>query len=410
MRNLAIAVLMLALSSTLGAEPLLEKTVLFEAGKDGYALYRIPGLVVTPKGTLLAYCEARKSASGDWGHIDIVLRRSTDGGKTWQPRQQIVKIEGNFERNPAALAQNLGKPGEVTINNPVAIVDQKTHAIHFLYCVEYFRCFYMRSDDDGLTFSAPIEITGTFEKFKPEYDWKVIATGPAHGIQLKSGRLLVPVWMSTGKGGHAHRPSVVSTIFSDDAGKTWQRGELAAVDGDLLKNPNETVALELADGRVMLNMRSESKENRRALTYSADGATGWTKPVFHEQLFEPICMASTTRLSSAASGGRNRILFANPHNLDVAKGEGKPGQSRRRRNLSVKMSYDEGQSWPVNKPLEPGVSGYSDLAVGSDQAIYCLYECGSAGNDYQTKTLTLARFNIEWLTDGKDSLDQGASK
>eukprot|EP01031_Cornospumella_fuschlensis_P019628 gene19628-24050_t len=173
----ALALGLLAASSSLsrGSEPLLQKIDLFEAGKDGYELYRIPGIIVTRKGTVLAYCEARKSAKGDWGPIDVVMRRSTDGGKTWLPRQTVVHEEGDLPVNPVAAAQNLDKPGDNTANNPVAFTD-RNGAVHFLYCLEYARCFYIRSDDEGVTWTKPIEITGTFEKFRPEYDWKVIAT------------------------------------------------------------------------------------------------------------------------------------------------------------------------------------------------------------------------------------------
>ena len=116
-----------------GNEPV--KTDLFDAGKGGYALYRIPGIVVTKQGTVLAYCEARRSDRGDWGPIDVLMRRSIDGGRTWLPRQKIVHVEGNLPINPVAAAQNLDKPGENTVNNPVAIVDHETGAVHFLYCL-----------------------------------------------------------------------------------------------------------------------------------------------------------------------------------------------------------------------------------------------------------------------------------
>jgi sialidase-1 len=362
-------------------------------------MYRIPGLVVTPMGTLLAYCEARKSA-GDWAKIDVVMRRSTDGGRTFEPMRQVVTLKGMFEKNPVALAKRFGKPDEITVNNPVAIPDARTGAVHFLYCVEYARCFYQRSDDDGRTFTAPTEITATFDRFRPEYAWTVLATGPGHGIQLTNGRLLVPVWLSTGTGGGAHRPSIVSTIFSDDHGQTWRRGKVVANETDPLSNPSETVAEQLADGQVMLNIRHESPRHRWAVAFSPNGATNWTRPTFDESLKEPICFASLCRLSG---GPNTRLLFANPDNLERAAGPAKPGQNRDRKNLTVKLSYDEGQTWPVSKPLESGVSGYSDLAVLPDGTICCLYERGGLDGKSATqpKTLTLARFGLDWLTDGQ---------
>ncbi len=258
------------------AAPLLEKTVLFTAGQDGYALYRIPGIVVTTRGTVLAYCEARRTGKSDWDTIDVMLRRSTDGGKTWSPRQRIANVPGPKVKNPVALAQKLASPDDVTYHNALAIAEANG-TVQFLFCLEYSRCFRLQSDDDGLTWSAPVEITGVFEKFRPEYDWKVIATGPAHGIELKNGRLLVPVWMSTGTGGHAHRPSVTATIYSDDHGRTWQRGDIAVPNTPDWIFPNETVAVQLADGRVLLNVRSESKASRRHHHHQSR----WRDPLVH---------------------------------------------------------------------------------------------------------------------------------
>ena len=385
------------------AAPFIEKADLFTAGQDGYALYRIPGIVTTKRGTILAYCEARRSDRGDWGAIDILLRRSTDGGRSWSAQTNIAHVPGPKAKNPVALAQKLATPGEVTYNNPVAIPDANG-AVYFLFCLEYARCFYLRSDDDGASWSKPVEITAAFDRFRPEYDWKVLATGPGHGIQLRTGRLVVPVWLSLGTGGHAHRPSVTSVIYSDDLGRTWSRGDIAGPNEGEWNIPNETCAVQLADGRVLLNMRSESKANRRLLTTSRDGATGWSKPQFHDQLLEPICMASMVRLSEAPA--RNRLLFSNPDNLARADGKEAPGKGRDRKNVSVKLSYDESVTWPVSKSVEPGFSGYSDLAVANDGTILLFYERGSTdgANIYKTGRLTLARFNLEWLTDGKDAL------
>jgi sialidase-1 len=374
----------------LADEPFLEKIDLFEAGKDGYFLYRIPGIAVTKKGTVLAYCEARKNSGSDWDQIDILLRRSNDGGKTWEPRQQLAQLDGPFERNPAAVKLKLAKPGERTFNNPIAIVDLKTGAVHFLFCLDYGRCFYIKSDDDGKTFTKPVDITPAFDKFKPEYDWKVLATGPGHGIQLKNGRMLVPVWLSTGTGGNAHRPSVVAVVFSDDQGKTWQRGDIVVHEEDIDK-PSETVALQLLDGRILFNIRNEGKQRLRATSISADGATKWSKAKLDEGLPEPVCMASIMRFPAADKG---RIVFVNPNNPN----------GRERKNLSARISYDDAKTWPIVKTIEPGKSGYSDLAVASDGTILCLYERGaSEKNMYHTRWLTVARFNLEWLTDGKDA-------
>lgn len=398
----------------MAAEAQLEKFNLFEAGKGDYALYRIPGLVVTAKGTVLAYCEARRTGKSDWDTIDILLRRSTDGGKTWSPRVRIADVPGPKTKNPVALAQKLANPEDVTYNNPVAFAN-RDGSVQFLFCLEYCRCFSIRSDDDGLTWSPPVEITATFDKFRPEYDWKVLATGPGHGIQLKNGRLVVPVWLSTGTGGHAHRPSVTSTIFSDDNGKTWQRGDIAVPNTDEWINPNETIVVQLADGRVMLNVRSESKSHRRLVTISPDGATDWSKPRFDDTLLEPICMASIIRLTEMPASDKNRIVFANPHNLARADGKVADGKSRDRKNLSIKLSEDDGVTWPINKVLEPGMSAYSDLAVLPDGTILCLYERGRETDAAQKKPtsyalLTLARFNLNWLTDSTVPMARDWSK
>jgi sialidase-1 len=275
------------------------------------------------------------------------------------------------------------------------------------------RCVYLKSEDDGATFSRPVEITAAFEKLHSAYPWKVFAPGPGHGIQLKNGRLLVPIWLSTGTGGHAHRPSVTSTVYSDDGGKTWSCGGIAVPNTPPeVNNPNETCAVQLADGRVLLNVRSESNPNRRVVVTSPDGATDWSKPRFHDQLLEPVCMASMVRLSEKAGGDKNRLLFSNPNNLERAAGKAAPGQNRDRKNVAVKISYDEAESWPVSKTVEAGFSGYSDLAVAKDGTILLFYERGSTdgASIFKTGLLTVARFNLEWLTDKKDALILGSGK
>ena len=240
-----------------------------------------------------------------------------------------------------------------------------------------------------------------FENFRSAYDYKVLATGPDHSIQLRTGRLVVPVWLSTGTGGNAHRPSVTATIYSDDQGRTWHAGDIAVPCTDEWINPNEAVAIELADGSVMLNVRSESKAHRRIVTISPDGATGWSTPKFDDTLVEPICMGGIVRYSLADGGDKNRILFCNPDNL--ARGDGKEaaGKNRDRKNLTVQLSYDEGQNWSVKKSVESGYSAYSDIGVTKAGTILCFYGRGQKAG-FAGDRLTVARLNLEWLTDGKD--------
>ncbi len=377
------------------AEPFIEKIDLFKPGDTNHKLYHIPGVVVTAQGTVLAWCEARKSGS-DWDQIDILLRRSTDDGKTWSAPKSIAAVDGPQTKNPFALALKSTDPTTVTYNNPVLIAD-RDGTVHMLFCLEYMRCFYQRSSDDGLTFSKPVEITATFAAFQQHYDWKVLATGPNHSIQLKTGRLIVPVWLSTGTGGNAHRPSVTATIYSDDQGQTWKAGEIAVPCTDEWINPNETVAIELADGSVMLNVRSESKTHRRLVTLSKDGATHWSTPKFDDALLEPICMGGLVRYSLNPPC----ILFCNPHNLTKATGKEEAGKSRDRKNVSVKISTDEGKTWSVNKSIEPSWSAYSDIGVTQAQTILCFYGTGEKANFAGSK-LTLARFNLEWMSLPRD--------
>lgn len=368
--------------TTAATRPRLKKTDLFEGNLGGFALYRIPGVVVTPKGTVLAYCEARKRTRSDYGEIETHLRRSTDGGNTWEKSRQIAHQGPRIEANPSKREDTLDT--DQTVNNPVAIAG-RDGTVHFLYCVNYEQAFYMRSDDDGATFGAPVEITRAFEPFRSKYEWQVIATGPGHGIELRSGRLIVPVWFAFGGRGK-HGPSACGTIYSDDGGKTWTAGDVAVPNSGDFKSPNECVVVELSDGRVMLNARSPSSASRRIVTISADGATGWSAPRFDDALWEPICAAGLAAMP--ASPGT--LIFSNPHNLKRDE-DGQPiaGGQGLRRNLSIKLSANDGQTWSMARVLEEGTSAYSDLAVTADGTIFCFYE--------RDQRLTMARFNRQWI-------------
>jgi len=399
--------------SSVAAAPWLEKTHLFAEKTDEFVSYRIPCLVVTARGTVLAFCEARKFSGLDWGEIEIHRRRSTDGGRTFDRARQVAHVGLRLPRNPANADQPPGKvigdPGQQTVNNPVAIAD-RDGSVHLIYCVEYMRTFYVRSNDDGLTWSQPVDITAAADRFRPEWPWRVIATGPGHGIQLRNGRLVMPVWLAKAEGG-AHGKAVVATIFSDDHGATWQRGEIAVPNTATTPGMSESTVAELSDGRVMLVARNHAPAHRKVVVFSRDGATGWSRPEFAEALPEPICQASLFSYADPTAPGKSRLLFSGPDSLERADGKAAPGVRRDRQKLAVKLSHDDGRSWVATRTLEPGPSAYSDLAALPDGTLLCFYESGRLGatrpnstrTDWPYARITLARFNLEWLTDGSNS-------
>lgn len=386
--NFLIAGLCFCLTSSgvgLAAEPLLEKVEVFPAGMHGITLYRIPGIVVTTKGTVIAYCEARRDSRADWGEIEVHMRRSVDGGKTWLPVQHVAHHGQRMEGNPR---KKVGGEHEQTVNNPVAIVDHHTGAIEFLYCLNYAKCFSIRSEDDGVTWTDPVEITAAFERFRDTYPWKVIATGPGHGIQSEYGRLIVPVWLAYGDVGD-HSPSFCGTIYSDDHGKTWSAGEITVPNKGEFHHPNESMLTVTGNGDVIMITRSVSQPNRKIITTSPTGIGSWGSPRFHSQLLEPVCMASILSVSERG-GDRDLLLFTNPHQVALDKdGQEVPAGRGKRRNLSIKVSRDHGESWGSSRTIEAGPSAYSDLAQLPDGTILCLYE--------GDQTITCARMNLAWI-------------
>lgn len=352
----------LALSHTPDSSSV-DRSIVFEPIDGQYSSMRIPALVMTKKGTLLAFAAGRIESGSDWADMDLVMKRSEDGGETWGPLQVVAQRAG-------------GKPTD----NPTPIVGSDG-TIHLVYQRDYAYAYYTQSTDDGHTWAPPTNITAAFEEFKPQYDWKVLAPGPGHSIQLQNGRLIVPVWLADSdrlKPHRSHRPSRIATIYSDDNGKTWMAGELVP-DVDGFKNPSETMAVQLEDGRVALNIRIESEKRRRGFSISEDGISGWSTPEYIDGLFEPICMAS---IISVYDEGKQYLLFVNPDSEHIDK--------HPRANLTLKLSKDGGKTWPIAKVLNAGSSGYADLAVGPDNTLYCLYETRAKGG------VSLVLQKLEW--------------
>ena len=369
-----------------------EPVDLFEAKRGGYALYRIPGIVVTRRNTVITYAEARRHTGSDWDDIDIVLRRGADGGRSFGGPFLLPRVAG-VERNPVANERKQGQPEWRTFNNPAAIA-ARDGRVHLIYCAEYMRVFYTRSDNDGKSFTKPVEITSALEPLRAKYAWRVVATGPGHGIELKNGRLLVPVWIALGTQGNGHGPAVNTTIYSDDRGRAWHAGEIAIPDTAEFPTPNETTVIERAGGGVTMNVRTGSSRNRRTISTSPDGASQWSQPHFDETLTDPNCAAGLLRIPQKQ--GPTLWAFSNPDSTTRADGKVQP--SKDRRNLTLRLSRDEGASWTTVRVLEPGPSAYSDLAVLGDGTILCYYEAKNSGG---ASVLRLARIPALSYKDSK---------
>lgn len=367
----SVLLLLVATSVGAGAEP--THDLLFDSGKEGYLRYRIPALIVTPKGDLLAFSEGRKDGGGLTGNIDLVLKRSSDNGKTWGRLETVVD------------------DGADTIGNPSAVVDNSTGTVWLAYTRsrsedteqeivagtsrERTSVFITCSADNGRTWQPPREITGDVKRA----EWTWYGVGPGTGIQLSGGRLLVP-------GYHVHQDDRVyrsHVIYSDDHGRTWNLG------GTVGDNTSECHVVECADGDLFLDARTVLGAELRSTSVSRNRGVTWSKPQFDERRFDPHCQGCLYRLPSA-SGATNgdakpRWLFSNPTG---------PGRS----NLTIRVSDDEGKTWPIAKLLHEGDSQYSSLSRLPDGTIGCLYESWQRGN-YR---IYFSRFSLAWLTAESD--------
>ena len=332
-----------------------EIITLFERGTDGYACFRIPAIVRSEKGTLLAFAEGRKRDCADTGDIDLVLRRSTDGGQTWGALQVVWDAGGDV------------------CGNPVPIVDRRTGRIHLIACWnlgedneaqlisgesrDKRHIYTLYSDDDGRSWSAPREITASVNR--PEWGW--YATGPCHGLQIQSGRhagrLVVPA-------NHSVVPSATyyaHCFYSDDGGATWTLGGTVE-EGD----GNECCLAELSDGTLMLNMRNYNREKSRQRAYalSSDGGATWSATGYLPELVEPICQGSTL---NGPYGGPDSttLLFSNP------------ASTEKREKMMLKISRDDGKSWHEGVLIYEGPAAYSDLVPLTNTRVGLLFEYGT---------------------------------
>ena len=337
------AFLMASAAPLLGAE---QQTSVWRAGEGNYHTHRIPAVVRTKRGTLLAFCEGRRGGAGDSGDIDLLLKRSFDGGGTWSETTVVADLGTDTIGNPAPVVDRRDgaihllltrNPGSVREDQ---IIDRTTSATRTVWTTV--------SRDEGGTWTQPRDITADVKR--PEWTW--YATGPCNGIQLRSGRLLIPCDHVT-----PDRKMWSHAIYSDDRGMTWRIGGIAGPEC------NESTAAQLPDGTVLLNMRSYRGNHRRLVSRSRDGGLTWTAPQPDEALLEPVCQASLLAVA-------NLLIFSNP-------------ASEKRVNMTVKASGDGGHTWQVLRTIHPGPSAYSNLVDLGRGRVGLLYERGEK-NPYES--------------------------
>lgn len=347
---------------------------IFVSGTQGYHTYRIPALLVTRAGTLLAFCEGRVNDAGDHGRIHLLLRRSEDNGRSWS-RQQVVWEDGpNTCGNPCPvedsatgtiwLPANWNRPG------------QRSEYYFNAYDTRYV--YMLSSQNDGRTWSRPCDITLQVKR----KNWGWYATGPCTGIELQRGphrgRLLVPCCHT--EVGQGARPMFSHVIYSDDHGKSWLLG------GRTAEGCSESQAAELNDGRLMLNIRhyppvSDVAANCRRVSISVDGGDSWSPVQYEQRQPEPYegCQGSVIRSKRGTAANAEHLLFSNP-----------ASSTGTRERLTVRKSSDDGTTWSTVAVLHAGPAAYSSLATLKDGRIACLYERGTV---HAHEKITFAAFS-----------------
>lgn len=346
--------------------------IVFKSGTEGYDTFRIPALAISSNGTILAFAEGRKNSRSDAGDIDLVLRRSEDQGATWSELQVIRDDSTHTCGNPAPVVDRT--TGRIYLLSTWNLGEDRESEIIDQTSQDTRRVFVQYSENHGLTWSEPQEITDAVKKA----EWTWYATGPGAGIQIEQGeykgRMVIPCDHIEAVTKHYYS----HIIYSDDQGQSWQLGGRTPE-----HQVNECQVVELTDDRLLLNMRNYDRNNRfRQVATSPDGGLTWTNQRFDTTLVEPICQASIRRYSWPGEDTKNVILFSNP------------AHPEKRINMTVRAGFDDGKTWPLKQTLHEGPSAYSDLAVLSDGTALCLYE---RGTEHPYEMIVLDKFVLENL-------------
>ncbi len=354
-----IVLFCLFLTSNLFAQEL-SPVDIFVANTNGITQYRIPSLITTKKGILLAVCDARVDREGDPpNNVDQVMRRSKDNGRSWQDLRTILDF-----------------PNKEGAGDPQLLQDPETERIFLFYgyCPgrnelidapimlgRHLSLQYVYSDDEGTTWSLPIMAEYGLKK----EGWHSLWPCPGRGTVLEDGTLVVPI------SGYDTEKIFSHFLFSSDHGTTWQ------ISNRIGEGINEATLAELADGTLMVNARNDTK--KRAIITSRDRGDSWSAISYHDELQEPTCQGSFIKCQWK---GSDVLLFSNPDD------------SKERQNLTVKVSFDNGKTWPVKKVIYSGPSAYSCLSAIGDDKIGLLYENG-VHDPYEK--MSFVELDLSWL-------------
>ena len=344
--------------------------VVFTAGEKGYASFRIPAIVKAPNGDLLAIGEGRVRHAGDFGNIDLVMKRSSDNGNTWSSLEVIVDADSLQAGNPAPVVDRLDPAypqGRIFLFYNTG----NNHENEVRKAKGSRQVWYITSIDQGRSWSAPVNITGQVHRQGAPDDWRSYANTPGHGLQLEKGayrgRLYIAANHSAGEPLPAFNDYRAHGFYSDDHGKSFRLSESVSIPGS-----NESTAAELSDDRLLLNSRNQAGDKRlRIISSSRNSGQQWDSSYFDQQLIDPVCQGSL--LNIGWFRGRAMLAFSNLASRTY------------RDSLTLRISKDEGKTWSTwllidHQPdLHAGdtrkdYTAYSDLVLVNKKRIGVLYE------------------------------------
>jgi sialidase-1 len=336
----------------------------FESGQDGYKSFRIPAVIGLPDGTLLAFCEGRLNGVDDFGNIQIVLRRSMDHGKTWSPLQRVAD-NGEMQAGNAAPVVDLTDPAYPKGRIFLFYNTGNAHEGEIRKGQGKRDVWYKTSVDGGKTWSQAVNITAQVHPA----DWRSYANTPGHAMQFSSGKYKGRIFVAANHSAGAPQKNFMDYAahgyYTDDHGKSFHLSATVEMPGG-----NESTATELSGGRLMMNSRNQAGlPRRRIVSVSSDGGATWDSSWYDQSLPDPVNEGSLQTIGK--KGGHDVLAFCNT--ADTSK----------RDNLTLRISYDDGRSWPQQTVVDRsptgavhGYTGYSDLVRLGRNKIGVLYEKG----------------------------------